>query len=406
MSALNQWVEQVRAAAAAKTQLRIRGGGSKDFYRPGGQGELRGELLDTTAFNGIVSYEPSELVVTVRAGTPLAELEAALADQGQCLPFEPPHFQISHGASQATVGGMVAAGLSGPARASVGGVRDYMLGVQILNGRAELLNFGGTVMKNVAGYDVSRLMVGALGTLGLITEVSLKVLPVAPAEATLVFELPQAQALAQLHLWGAQPLPLNASCWVHDDAPQASAPGDGASRGTSRSDSGLGGRELLFVRLRGAVAAVESACHKMLQQAAGSRLDNAAAAPDWLACRDLRLPFFAAPTPGANRVLWRLSVPQTAPVLPLPWPQFVEWHGGLRWLWAPLDAAQTLHDAALRVGGSASLFIANYSTPTGTLGTFDSQTLLNPALKQIHSRLKAEFDPAHVFNPGRLLADL
>ena len=199
--------EQVRAAGAHPTPLHIRGGGSKDFY-----GTLaQGEPLDTRDWRGIVSHEPTELVVTVRAGTPLAELEAVLAEKNQCLPFEPPHFGPS-----ATVGGMVAAGLSGPARASVGAVRDYVLGLQLINGRAEHLVFGGQVMKNVAGYDLSRLMVGAWGTLGVLTEVSLKVLPIAPAEATLRFECSQAEALRRLHALGGQPLPLNASCWVHD----------------------------------------------------------------------------------------------------------------------------------------------------------------------------------------------
>ena len=160
--------ERVRAAAADQTPLRIRGGGTKDFHGLA----LHGEVLDTRVLRGIVSYEPSELVVTVRSGTPLAELEAALAEQGQCLPFEPPHFAKTP-ADAATVGGMVAAGLSGPARASVGAVRDYLLGVTLLNGKAELLTFGGQVMKNVAGYDVARLMAGAWGTLGLLTEVSL-----------------------------------------------------------------------------------------------------------------------------------------------------------------------------------------------------------------------------------------
>ena len=203
-NALSQMTDRVRSAAAHQTALRIRGGGSKDFH---GGVALTGEVLDTRAYAGIVSYEPSELVVTARAGTPLAELEAALADQHQCLPFEPPHFGPG-----ATVGGMVAAGLSGPARASVGAVRDFMLGVVILNGRAEHLTFGGQVMKNVAGYDVSRLMAGAWGTLGVLTEVSIKVLPVAPGEATLRFACNQAEALRRLHAWGGQPLPLNASC--------------------------------------------------------------------------------------------------------------------------------------------------------------------------------------------------
>ncbi len=396
-SAFQQLTDRVRAAAASGTPLRIRGGGSKDFY---GQ-SLQGELLDTTPLRGITSYEPSELVVTARAGTPLRELEAALAEQGQCLPFEPPHFDLC-GEGQATVGGMVAAGLSGPARASVGGVRDYMLGVQLLNGRAEHLTFGGQVMKNVAGYDVSRLMAGSMGTLGLITEVSLKVLPVAPAEATLVFEMDQAQALAQLHRWGGQPLPLNASCWVPDHAPRPDATGNDAVDRSGRKADRMG---RLYVRLRGAIAAVESASKSMAQQAAGTRVDNAVAAPDWQACRDLQLPFFSNP-PQPDMSLWRLSVAQTAPPFDLPWPQLVEWHGGLRWLWAPLDAAARVRDAATQVGGNASVFVANYSYPTRATGQFDAFSALNAPLDAIHRRLKAEFDPAGIFNRGRLFADM
>jgi glycolate oxidase FAD binding subunit len=397
--------QRILDAAATGAPLRIRGGGTKDFY---GQA-LVGDVLDTRTWRGITSYEPSELVVTARAGTSLAELESVLAEQGQCLPFEPPHFGINtinaatQSVSAATVGGMVAAGLSGPARASVGGVRDYMLGVQILNGRGEHLTFGGQVMKNVAGYDVSRLMAGAMGTLGLITDVSLKVLPFAPAEATLVFELAQAQALAQLHCWGAQPLPLNASCWVHD------------------ATDGLAGRDLLFVRLRGAIAAVESACQKMLRDVPGLRMDAQLAATDWQACRNLRLPFFTQP-PQPDMALWRLSLPQTAPVLALPYPQLLEWHGGLRWLWAPADsasaAADSLHEVARKVGGSASIFIANYSTLTRTKDQINAENsqkdrlshsvclswppALSPALLAIHRRLKAEFDPANLFNRNRL----
>ena len=213
---LHAIAERIRAATAAGTPLRIRGGGTKGFY-----GEpCDGDLLDTRALSGITSYEPSELVVTVQAGTPLAELEAVLAEKGQCLPFEPPHFATpgsdAGSGRGGTVGGMVAAGLSGPARAAVGSVRDYVLGATLLNGEGQVLTFGGQVMKNVAGYDVSRLMAGSWGQLGVITDVSLKVLPVAPAEATLAFECGQAEALERLHAWGGQPLPLNASCWVED----------------------------------------------------------------------------------------------------------------------------------------------------------------------------------------------
>jgi glycolate oxidase FAD binding subunit len=270
-------------------------------------------------------------------------------------------------------------------------VRDFMLGLQLLNGRGEHLTFGGQVMKNVAGYDVSRLMAGAMGTLGVITDVSLKVLPVAPAEATLVFELDQSGALAQLHRWGAQPLPLNASCWVHDDTPQTGNTG--------------GGRNLLFVRLRGAVAAVEAACQKMLQTAPGTRMDNAVAAPDWLACRDQRLPFFSTP-PQQGMLLWRLSVPQTAPVLDLPGSPLIEWHGGLRWLWAPPDAATQIQNVASQASGNATIFIANHAHSTRANGQFDSQSLLKPPLDAIHRRLKAEFDPAGIFNRGRLFTDM
>ncbi|HET8748838.1 MAG TPA: glycolate oxidase subunit GlcE, partial [Ramlibacter sp.] len=339
---------------------RIRGGGTKDFY-----GErLEGELLETTALRGIVNYEPSELVITVRAGTPLAELEAALAERGQCLPFEPPHF-----AEGATVGGMVAAGLSGPARASVGAVRDYILGLNLLNGRGEELVFGGQVMKNVAGYDVSRLMAGALGTLGLITEVSLKVLPVAPAEATLRFRIPQAEALQRLNAWGGQPLPLNASGWDPS--------GDGA----------------LYLRLRGAVAAVEAACRSL----GGERLDTAGAATEWNACRDQRLAWF---TERDGRDLWRLSVPQTAPVLDLPEPPLVEWHGGQRWVRAEAAEGVRVRQAALAAGGHATLFRTDRSDAR------DRTTPLAPPLAALHERLKLQFDPQRIFNRGRLYAHL
>ena len=203
-NALQTLVDQVQAARADRRVLDIRGGGSKAFYG----GPVQGDVLDLRPLAGIGAYEPSELVVTARGGTTLAKLEAALAEQGQCLPFEPPRFG-PHG----TVGGMVAAGLAGPARVSVGGVRDYVLGAKLLNGRGELLAFGGTVMKNVAGYDVSRALAGSMGVLGVICEVSLKVLPLLPSTLTLRLEADQAAAIRRLNEWGGQPLPLNASAW-------------------------------------------------------------------------------------------------------------------------------------------------------------------------------------------------
>ena len=301
-------METIRSAAAEpegrRPTFRIHGSGSHDFY-----GEsLEGELLETRGLQGISQYEPSELVVTVAAGTPMKVLQDALAEQGQCLAFEPPHFQAATDAAPsakpATVGGMVASGLSGPARASVGSVRDFVLGLRFINGRGEHLSFGGQVMKNVAGYDVSRLLAGSWGTLGLITEVSLKVLPVAPAEAFLMCQLPQDKALNMLHQWGAQPLPLNASCWVKDTT-QAGAP------------------EILFVRLRGAHAAVQSAKLRMSQDVArlqSELVEQTAetAAHDWALARDQRLPFFTEHAASEDLALWRLSVPQTAPVLNLP----------------------------------------------------------------------------------------
>lgn len=356
--------ERVRIAAAEGAPLRIRGGSSKDFY---GQ-SLQGELLDTAALAGVSSYEPSELVVTVGAGTRLAELEALLAAQGQCLPFEPPHF-----AGVATVGGMVASGLSGPARASAGAVRDYVLGLKLINGRGELLTFGGQVMKNVAGYDVSRLMVGAMGTLGLITEVSLKVLPMAPMEATLSFECSQAQALDWLNAWGGRPLPLNASYWVED--------------------AGVG---TLCLRLRGAQAAVEAACKTL----GGERQDGPQAAADWLACRDQQLPWFRQRSNTQD--LWRLSVPQTAPVLDLPESPLVEWHGGQRWVRADAGQGQQLRDVTAHAGGHATLFIAGSAGGTAAMARFDA---LKSPLDRIHRELKREFDPAGIFNRGRMSAD-
>ncbi len=355
-TALHHITERVRAAAADGTPLRIRGGGSKDFY---GQ-SLQGELLDTRPLAGIVSYEPSELVVTVRAGTPLAEVEEVLSERGQYLPFEPPHY--AQGGAMATVGGMVAAGLNGPARASVGAVRDYVLGSTLLNGKGELLTFGGQVMKNVAGYDVSRLLAGSLGTLGLITEVSLKVLPRAVAEATLVFELDEAQALAQLNRWGAQPLPVNASCW-HAGA--------------------------LMLRLRGAHAAVEAAKKTL----GGQPMDDGAATLLWNALREQTAPFFEL---AEGEALMRLSVPDTAPPLGLG-PTLIEWGGAQRWLKLPLSATAPQAVPA-GIPGHATLFRGGDKSA----GVF---TPLAAPLDRITRELKKQFDPAGIFNRGRMYPD-
>jgi len=273
--------------------------------------------------------------------------------------------------------------LAGPARAVAGGVRDHVLGVQMLNGKGEWLTFGGQVMKNVAGYDVSRVLAGSMGTLGVLTDVSLKVLPQAPAEVTLACHLPQAEALALLHRWGAQPLPLNASCWVHDTTAQPA-------------------QEMLFVRLRGAVAAVDAALPRMCADVAAlggkaAAIDQTQALADWSACRDQRLPFFTPP--AADMALWRLSLPQTAPVLDLTYLPLIEWHGGLRWLWAPLSATAELRGVAAQAGGHATLFRA----PPNAVGELPAVFSPLPVAQQrIQHELQKQFDPHGVFNTGRM----
>jgi glycolate oxidase FAD binding subunit len=355
-----QWAEQIQTARANQLQIDIRGGDTKAFYG----GPQQGLVLDTTALDGISSYEPSELVVTVRAGTPLAELEAALAEAGQCLPFEPPRFGTAENAG-GTVGGMVAAGLAGPARASVGTVRDYVLGATLLNGRAEVLSFGGTVMKNVAGYDVSRVLAGSLGTLGVICEVSLKVLPVAPATLTLRLEAEQADAIRRLNEWGGQPLPLNASAWW-----------DG----------------MLVLRLSGATAAVSAAARSI----GGEPVETALASTFWTGLRDHRDEFFvgAAKAVEAGASLWRLSVPATAAPLKLSGEQLVEWGGAQRWICTSAPAS-VLRGVAQAAGGHAVLF----RSQDKSVGAFAP---LTPPLDRIQRDLQHAFDPDGVFNPARL----
>ena len=340
-----------RSRILERKSLRLRGGGSKDFYG----GPLAGDLLDTRGHSGIVSYEPTELVVTARCGTPLAELEAALASRRQFLACEPPRF------GDATVGGAVATGLSGPRRATAGSLRDYVLGVKLMDGEGRVLKFGGEVIKNVAGFDVSRLIAGSLGTLGLILEVSLKVMPVPVGDATLRFEMPQDKALEAINRWAGQPLPLAASCWL-----------DG----------------MLTLRLSGAQAAVAAACAKL----GGDPLDNAAADGFWQGLREQSDGFFVGLEPDAP--LWRLSLPSVAPPLDLPGPVLIEWGGSQRWLCADVDAAQ-MRQVAARAGGHATLFRGGDKNG----GVFAP---LPPALQEVHRRLKQSFDPHGVFNPGRL----
>jgi glycolate oxidase FAD binding subunit len=340
---------RVREAATRGSALRIVGGGTKDFYG----GPLRGDLLPTGSFRGIVEYEPTELVITARAGTLLAEIEAALREKRQMLAFEPPHFGTS-----ATLGGCIAAGLSGPRRASAGAVRDFVLGVRMLDGNGRDLRFGGQVMKNVAGYDVSRLMAGSLGTLGVILEVSLKVLPLPPSEATLHLRCGQAEAITMMNEWAGKALPISATAFRDGD---------------------------LAVRLSGAAAAVASAARKL----GGDMIELEHATPLWQGIREQTDAFFLDARP-----LWRLSVKSTTPPLDLPGEQLLEWAGALRWLRTDAPAA-AIREAATRAGGHATLFRGGDKSG----GVFEP---LSPPLMKINERLKQGFDPAGVFNPGRM----
>ncbi len=345
---IEQFRSRVRDAVAANGQLRIRGGGTKDWY---GQ-QAAGDVLDTRAYSGIVAYEPSELVITARCGTPLAQIDAALAEHGQMLAFEPPHFGAG-----ATLGGALSSALCGPRRATSGAVRDFVLGVRVMNGRGDVLRFGGSVMKNVAGYDATRLLAGSLGTLGLMLEHSVKVLPRPLAESTLHFQLSQAEALAHLNAWAGRPLPISASCWV-----------DGK----------------LSVRLSGAPVALHAAA-----AALGGQHDGAAAS-FWRALREQEQDFFMGDAP-----LWRLSLPSTAPGLLARHPQLIEWGGAQRWLRAGMDDGPEIRSAARAAGGHATLFRGGDKAH----GVFEP---LAPALAVLHARLKLAFDPFHVFNPARL----
>ncbi len=352
---LERLIERIRAAYADGLPLIIQGGGSKTFYGSADEGEV----LGTRGLTGVVDYQPKELVLTARAGTPLAEIEALLAEQKQMLAFEPPYF-----GGAATLGGSIAAGLSGPRRPYAGAARDFVLGVRIIDGIGQPLRFGGQVIKNVAGYDVSRLMAGALGTLGLITEVSLKVLPQPAAEATLQFELDEAAAILKMNQWAGQPLPLSASSW----------------------HAGL-----LSVRLSGASSAVHAAQTRL----GGEPLVDAVAF--WQRLRDQATPFFDRRASTSNHNLWRLAVKPTTPPLNLGDAQWIEWGGAVRWLASDLPAA-TLREAAARNGGHATLFRGEAPAD----GVFAP---LAPALMSVHRNLKQRFDPRGILNRGRLYPD-
>jgi glycolate oxidase FAD binding subunit len=346
-----QLQEQVKAAAATAAPLCIGAGDSKSFY---GRAPV-GERIDVSTHRGIVSYEPTELVITARAGTPLRAIEQTLADNNQMLAFEPPHFGAT-----ATLGGTIACNLSGPRRPYAGAARDFVLGTRIINGRGEILRFGGEVMKNVAGYDVSRLMTGALGTLGILLDISLKVLPRPETELTLAQQTSTQQALDRMHALSRLPLPVSASLYDGDT---------------------------LFVRLSGTARGVDAARDRVGgdEVAQGAEL--------WSQAKEHRHAFFAPQQP-----LWRLSLASTAAPLGIHGQWLYEWGGAQRWLLGHADA-RAVRSLAQAHGGHATLY----------RGDPDREQVFHPlpaGLMNLHRRLKQAFDPHGIFNPGRMYREL
>jgi len=342
--------ERVRAASAAAEPLRILGGDTKAFYgRP-----VLGTPLSIRGHAGVVTYDPAELVITARAGTLLTEITNLLAAHGQHLPFEPPRFGPG-----ATIGGTVAAGLAGPARARSGPVRDYVLGVRVLTGDGRALRFGGEVMKNVAGYDLSRLMAGALGILGILLEVSLKVLPQPPAQRTVAFDLDESTALERMAALARSGLPVSASCWS-------------------------GGR--WCVRLDGAETTLRAASRRL----GGEEVADAALF--WSSVREQALAGLDGTGP-----LWRLSVPAQSKPLGLAASPLIEWNGAQRWY--SCGQAEEVRGAAGSARGVATWF-------RGAPRDAEVFAPLPAPVMRLHHALKQIFDPARVLNPGRMYADL
>jgi glycolate oxidase FAD binding subunit len=350
--------ERVLVARNERTPLRLHGSGTKDFYgeSPDQLPRFTGEPLDLSVYHGIIDYEPSELVITARCGTPLSYIDATLAENDQFLGFEPP----APGGGDPTIGGIIATGLSGPRRIQAGAARDFVLGATLMTADGELLRFGGQVMKNVAGFDVSRLLCGSLGIFGIITELSLKVLPKPRAEETMRIEMSSGDAISALNRWGGQPLPISAAAW-HEGA--------------------------AWIRLSGAGSAVQAA-RKVI---GGDRVFAVLAKKWWDALRHYTHPLYMDP------VVWRLSVPSSAPPFDLPGEPLIDWGGALRWYSGDLQAADVR-----RVAESAGGTAMRWRGP-GSESRFHP---LPRAVAEVHKRLKNSFDPQGIFNPGRLVAEL
>ena len=401
---LDNLIARVREAVATKTPLSIHGGATKTWYGH----RVEGVALDVRAHAGIVDYEPSELVIVARAGTSLQDIEALLDEHHQMLAFEPPHFAARSAAPVsrvvaersdatidtiaralaasrrgATLGGCIAAGLSGPRRVSAGAVRDFVLGARVIDGKGQHLSFGGRVMKNVAGYDVSRALAGSLGTLGVITEVSLKVLPRPVHTTTLRFTMTQQAALDKLNAWAGMPVAITASAW----RPEAGDALDGRHKGT------------LMVRLEGSESAVLSGIRRI----GGLDVEEDEAVAYWTGLREQTDAFF---TSHATDVpLWRIALPSVAPTLDsasLAFDnQLIEWGGALRWIATKADA-EVIRKTAASLGGHAALWRAS-DAMKAEVGVFSP---ISAPLMAIHSRLKTEFDPNRLFNRGRMYPEI
>jgi glycolate oxidase FAD binding subunit len=374
--AIDLFREQILAAAKNKTTLSIEGGATKSWY-----GNTNSYAkLDTRPYSGILEYQPEELVITACAGTPLKEIEAALAEKNQVLAFEPPHF-----GDNATFGGAIAAGLAGPGRISAGNLRDFVLGARIMDGKGQDLSFGGKVMKNVAGYDVSRLMPGSMGTLSLLLEASVKVLPKPAATATLRCQLSQEKTLRLLNEWAGQPLPLSASCWI---------------------GSPTGGDGELTIRLAGAAAAVKAAIPLMNAAIDAVEVDPVVAQNFWSALREQHLTIFT--NLDSADTLYRLALPAACGPLAIEnavGDIALEWHGQQRWVKAPGDDATFASIKALANanGGHATRFKQGSSVdPNRQRFTLLSEQAHSTALEAVQARLRAAFDPAGVFATSRL----
>ena len=350
-SLIQDWQEQLAQATANHTPLQLCGSGSKNFYGP----QVQGQVLDLRGNQGVVDYEPSELVMVVKGGTRLSEVEALLAERNQCLAFEPPHF-----GPDATIAGCIAAGLSGPRRANAGGLKDFVLGVKIIDGLGQHLSFGGQVMKNVAGYDVSRVIAGSFGSLGVIDELSIKVLPIPERTLTLRLNLPQDKALDLFNTLGGQPVAISATAWFNDQA---------------------------YIRLSGAPEALLAGKNRI----GGDELSEADAAQLWTQLREQQHAWFQRNDAGH---LWRLSVPSTTPVIDSSADVLVEWGGALRWQFSTASEDEVRAQVS-KVGGTANVFRAQGAV------TSAFHPLPEPMLS-LQQRLKKAFDPAGVLNPGRL----